>query len=64
MVQLDARLLEILVCPCGKGAELEYKERRRIVRCLECTRTFPVVDGVPQLILDEATAPKTRGSSS
>ena len=61
MVQLDARLLEVLVCPCGKQAELEYKERRKIIRCLECARVYPVIDGVPQLLLDEATAPKQRG---
>lgn len=51
---LDERLLEILVCPCEKHADVEYKDRRKVVVCTDCGRQFPVVDGIPVMLLDEA----------
>lgn len=57
-VQLDPDLLEILACPCpahGKltpgtpdDAEADY------LTCTACARRFPVRDGIPVLLLDEA----------
>ncbi len=48
---MDKRLLEILVCPlCGTDVRLE-KDR---VVCSSCGRRYPVRDGIPVMIVDEA----------
>lgn len=53
---LDERLLDILVCPvCRDG--VEYKERRHVIVCRGCGRRYPVRDGIPIMLPDEATEP-------
>jgi uncharacterized protein len=61
-VALDVRLLEILVCPACHGA-VEHKERRRAIVCTTCGRRYPVRDGIPVMLVEEATEP-TDGSST
>ncbi len=61
---LDPRLLEILTCPCEKHAPVEYKDRRKVVVCTECALQFPVRDGIPIMLLDEATQGSRPRSSS
>lgn len=56
---LDARLLEILVCPSCRGG-VEHKERRHVVVCLECGTTYPVRDGIPVMLVEESTPPRGR----
>ncbi len=56
---LDERLLEILVCPSCHGS-LEHKERRRVLVCVDCGLQFPVRDGIPVMLLDEATPSRRR----
>ena len=51
---IDERLLEILVCPACRGT-VEYKERRHLVVCTSCGLRFPVRDGIPVMLVDEAT---------
>lgn len=63
MVALDERLLEVLVCPACHG-EVEYKDRRKLVICQECGRQYPVVDGIPVMMVDEASEPSRRSRSS
>lgn len=64
MAHLDERLVAILQCPvCRADEGMEYKERRRIVRCLGCERTYPVVDGIPVLLAEEAAEPRRRSGS-
>lgn len=55
-MQLDARLLEILVCPAC-GSDVDFKERRKLIVCLGCERHFPVVDGIPIMVLDDVEEP-------
>jgi uncharacterized protein len=62
-VALDERLLEILICPACHGP-VEHKERRHIVLCLECGARYPVRDGIPVMLVDEATRPRSRGSGT
>ena len=51
---IDARLLEILVCPKCKG-ELEYvTEGDESLICHECALAFPVRDDIPVMLMDEA----------
>ena len=60
MVALDERLLEILICPNCRG-EVEYKDRRKVVICLgECGLQYPVKDGIPVMLVDEAKPPSRR----
>lgn len=46
-------LLEILVCPKCKG-ELEYRERESVLICSACRLQYPVRDGIPIMLIDEA----------
>lgn len=63
MVALDERLLEILICPACHG-DVEYKDRRKLVICQDCGRQYPVVDGIPVMMVEEATEPSRRSRSS
>jgi hypothetical protein len=47
------QLLEILVCPKCKG-ELEYREQESALRCQHCKLEYPVRDGIPIMLIDEA----------
>jgi uncharacterized protein YbaR (Trm112 family) len=52
----DARVLEHLACPVCFGT-LQLTPASQIV-CVECRRTYPLVDGIPVLIPDRAVEPK------
>jgi uncharacterized protein YbaR (Trm112 family) len=54
---LDTQLLEILACPDTHHAPLRYDETAQTLTCTACGRVFPIRDGIPVLLLDEATAP-------
>lgn len=51
---LDPLLLEILACPCPAHAPLSVDTDRALLVCTECGRGFPVRDGIPVMLLDEA----------
>ena len=54
---LDEQLLEILICPdCRAG--VEYKDRRNLVICTGCGLQYPVKDGIPSMIVEEAKRPR------
>jgi len=50
---LDGRLLEILACPLCKGPLLNPREAGVLV-CRADRLAFPVVDGVPVMLENEA----------
>ena len=50
---LDPQLLEILVCPRCKG-ELRQEEDPPALVCEACALRYPVRDGIPILLIDEA----------
>ncbi|MEU5695414.1 Trm112 family protein [Actinosynnema sp. NPDC020468] len=58
VVRLDARLLEVLACPCPEHAPLVVGRpddpQADFLTCTSCGRSFPVKDGIPVLLLDEA----------
>ena len=62
-VQLDEQLLEILACPAPHHAPLRVGTPQDpaadALTCTACGRVFPVTDGIPVLLLDEATPPTT-----
>jgi uncharacterized protein YbaR (Trm112 family) len=50
---MDARLLDILVCPICK-ANLEYRKAAAELVCKPCKLAFPVRDGIPVMLEDQA----------
>ncbi|OIQ82466.1 hypothetical protein GALL_357430 [mine drainage metagenome] len=50
---MDAKLLEILVCPVCKGP-LIYKKAAQELICRPCRLAYPVKDGIPVMLEDEA----------
>lgn len=57
---LDPALLEILVCPNDRGA-VEYREAEAVIVCATCGYRYPVRDGIPVMLIDEAERPQQRG---
>lgn len=60
-VELDPKLLEILACPSEDHAPLTPgtpdDPEAEALTCGACGRVYPVRDGIPVLLLDEASAP-------
>lgn len=58
-VELDPVLLEVLACPAEHHAPLKLgagdDAEASALTCTECGRVFPIRDGIPVLLLDEAT---------
>ena len=51
---LDPVLLGILACPDTHHSPLTVDEAASELVCTTCGRAFPVRDGIPVLLLDEA----------
>lgn len=52
---LDKKLLAILVCPLCKGA-LRYDAQKQELLCRSDALAFPVRDGIPVMLEEEARA--------
>jgi len=50
---MDAKLLEILVCPLCKGPLVYKKETQELV-CKPCRLAYPIRDDIPVMLQDEA----------
>jgi len=50
---MDARLLDILVCPICKAA-LDYRKAEAELVCKPCKLAFPIRDDIPIMLEDEA----------
>jgi uncharacterized protein YbaR (Trm112 family) len=44
----------VLACPCEKHAAVEADEEASEIVCSECSRRFPVRDGIPVMLMDQA----------
>jgi uncharacterized protein YbaR (Trm112 family) len=57
-VQLDPQLMDILACPTDDHAPLSVGTAADpdadVLTCSSCGRRYPVVDGIPVLLIDEA----------
>ncbi len=60
-VPIDSRVLEILVCPSCHG-EIRVLDDDAGLECLQCGRVYPIRDGIPVMLVDEASPP-TRGET-
>ena len=52
---MDAKLLEILVCPLCKGP-LDYLKESQELVCKPDRLAFPIRDGIPVMLEEEARA--------
>ena len=52
-LDVDPRLLEILVCPLCKAA-VELQKDGRGLKCVECHRVYPIRDDIPVMLESEA----------
>jgi len=52
---LDPKLLSILVCPVSK-APLTYDEEKKELHCKASGLAYPVRDGIPVMLEEEARA--------
>jgi uncharacterized protein len=53
MAEIDPKLLEILVCPLTK-ATLRYDRDRQELISIEAGLAYPIRDGIPIMLVDEA----------
>lgn len=49
-------LVALLACPCDQHGPLQIVDDGLRADC--CGRVYPVVDGIPVLLMSEASAPK------
>jgi uncharacterized protein YbaR (Trm112 family) len=54
---IDKKLLEILACPSCKG-DIKEVEGGNGLKCVECGLVYPVRDGIPIMLIDEAKKDK------
>ena len=52
---ISKELLDILACPLCK-VEVRLEEDRLV--CTECGRRYPIRDGIPVMLIDEAEVPE------
>lgn len=50
---IDETLVDVLVCPVDK-ADLREDTTSGRLECTECGRRYPVRDGIPIMLVDEA----------
>lgn len=51
---IDRDLLSILACPVCKSP-LALEDERGVLKCGKCHRVYPIRDGIPILLKEEAT---------
>ncbi len=51
---LDKELLDILACPVCK-TDVILTEDKKGLKCVNCGRIYPIKDGIPIMLIDEAT---------
>ena len=54
---IDPKLLELLACPACKTPVREAGER---LVCAQCGLRYPVRDGIPVMLIEEAEKPEAR----
>ena len=50
---INKEVLEILVCPLDKAA-LDLTPDGSGLKCTQCKRVYPIRDGIPVMLIDEA----------
>ena len=52
-MSIDKALLEILACPKCKG-KIALSEKQDGLTCERCRLLYPIKDGIPVMLIDEA----------
>lgn len=52
---ISTELLNVLRCPIGKA---ELKQENDFLICTNCGAKYPIEDGIPILLIDEAILPE------
>ena len=61
MMSLPSQMLEILVCPACHGTlVLDYEASELVCQSPACGLAYPVRDGIPVLLIDQARRPESR----
>jgi len=60
---VDPKLLEILVCPLTKGP-LRYDAEKQELVSKQANLAYPIRDGIPIMLVDEARKLNDEGSRS
>ena len=50
---MDKKQIQMMVCPECKG-KLEFDKSKKELICDNCKIAFPVKDGIPVMLIDEA----------
>jgi len=58
---IDKQLLEVLACPFCKGG-VSLKEKKIV--CDSCGRRYPIIEGIPVMLIEEAELPEKNGRTS
>jgi len=53
---IDSKLLEILICPDCQESVRELRQGQGL-ECCGCGRVYPVRDGIPVMLVEEASEP-------
>jgi len=62
---IDSVLLDLLVCPaCGGTSPLHADEAVGLLICDQCRRGYPVHDGIPIMLVEEAVQTNDVASST
>ncbi|GIU97092.1 MAG: tetraacyldisaccharide 4'-kinase [Actinomycetota bacterium] len=56
-MSLDPDLIRILVCPRDRG-DVDVFEAEQVIVCRRCGLRYPIRDGIPVMLIDEALEPK------
>jgi uncharacterized protein len=59
--EVDAELLAILACPLDKQP---VTRQGNYLVCQECQRHYPIRDGIPVMLIDEALTPEQAASAT
>jgi len=62
VTMIDPKLLEILACPDCKGDIELWEEKARLV-CQKCGKRYPIRDGIPIMLIEEAELPEEQTQS-
>jgi uncharacterized protein YbaR (Trm112 family) len=62
-IVIDKELLEILACPACKGNILYDQEKEKLV-CQKCNRRYPIRDGIPVMLIEEAEIISEKGEKT
>ena len=58
---IDPQLLAILACPkCKEEVKLTSDEKG--LKCIKCSRVYPIKDDIPVMLIDEASIEPDRAT--